>query len=567
MTPFTRGLTNERQRFTKDSMRMNDISSLRRHAGSAAFREWAAGLLVKLMRYDTTPGHDLNRMARNEAAVFQHLVNAALEAGCSGETIRHVPISQAIAAHAYYTPPYYAPAGTPRAYEGRGNLVISLRFGAGAARVAINSHIDTVSPFLPPSRTGDIVRGRGAADDKGGCVTALGALRLIQELSRQGISPAAGQVEFQFVIDEEPGGNGTLSLALGSREAFDAVIVIEPTGLQIHPGNRGALWYKLELDTLGHAGISAAEMALAAVAELEEEGKRIREESRHPLFPSRPVQANPGILGPFGGHPSAVCDHVALLVQSPEHPTGAELVTRRARSALRDYCAAHGDKTVEADAATSRPRLAEHFLVEGRGEGILLHIYGISGHMGRLCECDNAITKAACIARALASDARITFAGKHSGERRCALEGGQGFLPTHGMSAIKRRLAGAAIEGVRAFVERRAQRFAPSMARMTFDKLHNEAFACDPKAAPVAALSSAARSVGIEVPEPLVGLPASSDARIFAHLFPESTVLTFGPGELRHAHSTDEQVPLEGIVRAAAAVAGFVLGTGMPDKL
>ena len=46
--------------------------------------------------------------------------------------------------------------------------------------------------------------------------------------------------------------------------------------------------------------------------EMEKEGAAIRAESRHELFPQRPVQTCHGIIGPFGEHPSRICGEVSF---------------------------------------------------------------------------------------------------------------------------------------------------------------------------------------------------------------------------------------------------------------
>ena len=99
----------------------------------------------------------------------------------------------------------------------------------------------------------------------------------------------------------------------------------------------------------------------------------------------------------------------------------------------------------------------------------------------------------------------------------------------------------------------------PRSAAMTFDKLHNDAFACDPDHPAVRAFVEAVRATGVAVEEPLRGWDVSCDARIFAREYPDAAVITFGAGTLSHAHSADEQVRLDDIATVAKAIARFAL--------
>ena len=80
---------------------------------------------------------------------------------------------------------------------------------------------------------------------------------------------------------------------------------------------------------------------------LEDEGRAIKSESDHPLFPHRPVQTNHGMIGPFGSAPSRVNDRVELEVDS-SGVDGAAIAAAVSR-AVAEYCAVYGDKTLERD--------------------------------------------------------------------------------------------------------------------------------------------------------------------------------------------------------------------------
>ena len=117
----------------------------------------------------------------------------------------------------------------------------------------------------------------------------------------------------------------------------------------------------------------------------------------------------------------------------------------------------------------------------------------------------------------------------------------------------------AVSDAAEAYCRERGVPFAPHLATMSFDKLHNDAFARDPADPAVRAFVECVRAAGIGVPEPLRGWDVSCDARIFAREYPESAIITFGAGALEHAHSAQEQVSVDDLVSAAKAVARFAL--------
>ena len=116
----------------------------------------------------------------------------------------------------------------------------------GKPRLLLAPHTDTVSvlgmtidPFLAEVRDGK-VWGRGASDTKGPMAAMLGAL---QELSGQ-LCELSHEIWFAGLMGEEAGLLG--SLALAEQEAFDFVIVGEPTGMRAVHTHKGACWVTLK---------------------------------------------------------------------------------------------------------------------------------------------------------------------------------------------------------------------------------------------------------------------------------------------------------------------------------
>lgn len=537
------------------------LDEIDRVSASDRFVEGVAELLTDLVAIDTTPQADLARAVAHENACFD-VIDAALADAWGDEIeIELHPVLPEIAEHLAYTPPAYAAPGRPEpppadvVYKDRANLVARLPRAAPEPEpdpdapvpmgLALNAHIDTIPPHLPPHREGGTVFGRGACDDKGQVAAIVAALRLLRHVRDSHGVRLCRDLSCQFVIDEETGGNGSLSIAHDDAFPFGGIVVCEATDLRIYTANRGALWYRAELAVPPER---AAEAAADLVLALENEGRALKDESDHPFFPERPVQTNHGVLGPFGSAPSGVNDLVELDVRSDRDAAEIEQAARRAVDAYAD---AYGDKTRETDPETGRPRLADHLTVEPRPDGgTRIRVHGLAGHMGSLDRCDNAITKAAYVVRELVglresgASVDVRLAG-HEGPR-LVLEGGQGFLPTHRITEVGDRLRAAA-------------RSAVPEVEMTFDKLHNDAFAREPDCALAVYAEEAARRAGVAAPPHPPGWGTSCDARIFADFFPDRDVIVVGPGRLEHAHGPDERIDLRRLAAAAKMLALLIL--------
>jgi acetylornithine deacetylase/succinyl-diaminopimelate desuccinylase-like protein len=140
------------------------------------------------------------------------------------------------------------------------------------------------------------------------------------------------------------------------------------------------------------------------------------------------------------------------------------------------------------------------------------------------------------------------------------VEGGQGFVPTHSIEEVMERLRNSAQRGAENYLRRtgRMER-SEDIIKVTYEKLHNVAFDGDPNSPTVLNAVAAARACGIWKNEPVLGWTVSCDARLFATEYPGLPVLTFGPGQLVHAHSDQEQINIEEIRAAAECLAVFLL--------
>ncbi|PKO18922.1 hypothetical protein CVU37_06005 [candidate division BRC1 bacterium HGW-BRC1-1] len=561
--------------------------SLQKTAGTADAAAWLSGavgdrrwldlaheMLLQLVEVDTTPKPQARACAAAEdvcfAAVERWLAGAAPAVTCERRPIR----AGAIAAHPYFSRPYYLadlpaePEAAARAgYEGRSNLVAHLP-GEGPGLV-FNAHIDTVPPHIVPRSEGDVLHGRGSADDKGGVAAIVLAAGLLEQArERFGVVPSC-DLRMQFVIDEETGGNGSLSVTHEADQVCDAVVVLECTDLQPHPANRGAVWYRMAVGATNCNGTpkpNLLETAAFAVGAMEEEGRALRAESNHDMFPQRPVQTCHGMLGGFGTHPSRVHDFVPLRMTWSGVPHS--LLVREVDAALADYIAAYGDKTIP---GVGDALLAQHLAWRDVGtDEAVLDVFGLSGHMGATLRLDGAITKAMWIVRHLSRVARTK--GGAWASVRCdleggtpddlILEGGQGFLPTHELPEVTARMSDAARCGVATYEREAGLATGAVRLAMDFEKLHNAAFSRPADSTAMRAMVSALQAAGAPLRGAIAGWTVSCDARIFAERFPDADVVTFGPGALAVAHSAEERVDMHDVMRAAVALAHLALNFG-----
>jgi len=204
-------------------------------------------------------------------------------------------------------------------YSLRKNLVLEIGKNEGNVLI-LNTHSDTVpasnweKAFFPEEKDGYIF-GRGACDAKGQIATIYLILLTLKKMDIE----IKGKLIVEIVIEEEIGGNGTLSLIKQGYKG-DAVIVLEPTELKITPANRGAVWFKLEL--FGKSvhmgkiweGVNAIEKFFYLYTKLKDFERKLIEESKNfPLFErfKQPVQLNFGVIK-GEGWPSMVCGKVEV---------------------------------------------------------------------------------------------------------------------------------------------------------------------------------------------------------------------------------------------------------------
>jgi acetylornithine deacetylase len=257
---------------------------------------WVSGLLGRLIGFRSLSG--------SEAEIQAFLLETLSRAGLAAKA---VAVEETIV-----DDPDHTPLPEPRSYRDRPNILVAVPGTGGGRSALLNTHTDVVpAPARMFEATVDdgVVRGRGACDAKGQVVTLVLALRAMRELGLE----LAGDVEAQFVVEEEAGGNGSLALLAAGRKA-EAAVVLEPTGLIPRSANRGAAWFRLTVDGRSvhmgryEEGVSACDEFAALLPVLREYEAGLRRASKgmagFPDAPS-PVVVNVGRVR-AGDWPSTV---------------------------------------------------------------------------------------------------------------------------------------------------------------------------------------------------------------------------------------------------------------------
>ena len=210
--------------------------------------------------------------------------------------------------------PAYRPVD--RGYEGRPNIVGTLKGSGGGRSLLLNGHTDVIpvgngegwsdNPWSASIKDGRIY-GRGSADMKSGVASHILA---VEFLKAAGVK-LKGDVYINVVIDEEVSGHGTLDTVIRGYKA-DAGISGETSDLAVQPACIGRIWFEIAVEGKpagiqqrykGISGIDLGNKIVQAVKELED--RRVAT-VKHPLYPNA-LDSLPCMIGSFsaGNYPSA----------------------------------------------------------------------------------------------------------------------------------------------------------------------------------------------------------------------------------------------------------------------
>ena len=245
------------------------------------------------------------------------------------------------------------------ASPGRPNVILRARGTGGGKSLMLNAHTDTVgvagmdAPFAPVVRDGRVY-GRGAYDMKSGLAACMLALRAARDMSLR------GDVLLSAVADEEYGSIGTEALLKDWRRwTADAVLIAEPTQLDISIAHRGFVW--LEFETRGVAahgslpaeGVDAIVKMGAVLTRLTELDAQLRGGAQHALLGGGSLHAS---LINGGEEISMYPAHCQLLVERRTIPGETDAaVLAQAQTILDDCQREDSDFQGSARATFSRP--------------------------------------------------------------------------------------------------------------------------------------------------------------------------------------------------------------------
>lgn len=216
---------------------------------------------------------NIDTVTPNEDRAYDFLINYLTENNFEAKL---EGIHPEIRQHSYYT------AHPHSQLEGnRYNVRATYTAEQPMARTTlVNSHFDVVPQTLdfPEAFQGKVsdnkIWGRGACDTKNNIIMFVEAIRFLRENN----IPITRNIKLDLVIEEEIGGNGTLSAILHGAEA-DEVIVLEPTDLDFFRGHRGCLTFQIEVsgrsvhmggDTSGVNAILCAYEVIKSLQSLEQ---------------------------------------------------------------------------------------------------------------------------------------------------------------------------------------------------------------------------------------------------------------------------------------------------------
>lgn len=563
------------------------INEIKYIVNDKGFQDTILNFLVDICKVDTTPSSDIQKMSDNENRVFSIIEEHIQALTLKGITLKRQIISPDIKEHKNFSPLHFTKnkqntkgLSSEEVYSGRSNLLcfVDAPYSKNGINTAINAHIDVVAPYFPPRKEGDIIYGRGAIDDKGSVASIYGALLVLDKLVCNKKLTLKNKITTMFVVEEETGGNGSLSLAINKnlQSRYDSILIMECASNFVYPGNRGAVWFKtttqINPEFQNNNNISVLESIVYSILEMQNEGAKLKSESNHKLFPHKPVQTCNGMLGNFGEHPSRICGYLAFTINSVFTKEAFKLIEKLVVIGNAKYINVFGDKTKVIDPKSGQKKVEKHYSISyNKSESnIFVEVFGSTGHMGSILENDAAITKWAYIAKEIIEyrvkkNLNITIDLLDTNtDNEIVLEGGQGFVPTHTINEVMDRMSTAHKRGIDKYTILLGLSQDVFSSEVTYDKLHNNAFETDADSTSYKNARKAAIDAGMmNNDSPVKGWDVSCDARLFASERPEIPILTSGPGELKYAHADNEQLFIPDLFQSIEFLSKFlILETG-----
>ncbi len=215
-----------------------------------------------------------------QALVSTPSVNPSLEEGGAGEGAVATLCAGWLRAWGFAVEIFEPEPGRPS---------VVARHGAGTPRLLFNGHLDTVGVegmTVPPfgaALDGDILRGRGACDMKGGVASLLAAARTLAAEDHGGTLVVA------LTADEEHASLGMADL-VGRGVDADVAVVCEPTSLTVMPAHKGFVWADMQVrgraahGSRPEVGIDAIRRAARFLVEIDALDAELTDRDPHPLL-------------------------------------------------------------------------------------------------------------------------------------------------------------------------------------------------------------------------------------------------------------------------------------------
>ncbi len=250
----------------------------------------------------------------NEGPVQDYIEAYTKEMGLAVE--RFVPSLDELRTH-----PAYVKEAEP--YDGRPNVVATMKGTGGGRSLLFNGHIDVIPEGADENWehgawSGDIadgkMYGRGTSDMKSGAAAFTMAMKAIKACGIR----LKGDVIAEYVMDEELTGNGTLACVMKGYKA-DAGICCETSSMHVQPASIGRIWFEIKVKGKaagiqrrfeGVNGIDLGYIVTKIVSEFE--AQRVAKVT-HPLYPDI-LSSIPCMVGQFesGTYYSAFPDQCLL---------------------------------------------------------------------------------------------------------------------------------------------------------------------------------------------------------------------------------------------------------------
>lgn len=250
----------------------------------------------------------------NEGPIQEFMAKTLTEMGLAVDSF--VPSLEELQKH----PAYVAPA---QPYEGRPDVVGTLKGAGGGRSLLFNGHIDVIpegsldnwqhDPWSADIADGKMY-GRGTSDMKSGAAAMTMAIRAIQACGIR----LKGDLVVEYVMDEELTGNGTLACVMKGYKA-DAGICCETSSMCVQPGSIGRIWFTINVKGKAagiqkhREGVSGIDLGYLVCKAVEEYEALRMSKISHPLYPDIPSSI-PCAIGQFdsGTYNSAFPDSCVL---------------------------------------------------------------------------------------------------------------------------------------------------------------------------------------------------------------------------------------------------------------